>query len=78
MIFVYDVTDRESFEKIPNSIKLTYEHIEKDKMSILLIGNKIDLEEKRKVSFLEGQDFAKQNNFQFIETSAKENLNKQI
>ena len=37
----------------------------------LLIGNKCDLEEKRKVTYQEGKDFAASNGMQFIETSAK-------
>ena len=36
-----------------------------------LIGNKSDLEEKRKVTYQEGKDFATSNGMQFIETSAK-------
>ena len=37
----------------------------------LLIRNKSDLEEKRKVFFQEGRDFATSNGMQFMETSAK-------
>ena len=37
----------------------------------LLIGNKCDLEDKRKVSFQEGKDFAESNGMKFMETSAK-------
>ena len=37
----------------------------------LLIGNKCDLEDKRKVSYQEGKDFADSNGMKFIETSAK-------
>ena len=36
-----------------------------------LIGNKSDLEHKRAVSTEEGEQFAKENNLIFIETSAK-------
>ena len=39
----------------------------------LLIGNKCDLEDKRKVSIQEGKDFAESNGMKFIETSAKDN-----
>ena len=43
----------------------------------LLIGNKSDLEEKRKVTFQEGKDFAESNGMKFIETSAKTSANVQ-
>jgi len=41
-------------------------------MTIILIGNKLDLERQRQVSYEEGERFAKQNNLAyFMETSAK-------
>ena len=42
---------------------------------ICLIGNKIDLEEKREVSYEEGKNFAEENNLLFFETSAKDGNN---
>ena len=42
---------------------------------ICLIGNKIDLENKREVSYEEGKNFAEENNLLFFETSAKEGNN---
>lgn len=40
-------------------------------MTIMLIGNKSDLEAKRAVSREEGEAFAKQHGLRFLETSAK-------
>jgi GTPase SAR1 family protein len=37
----------------------------------ILVGNKCDLEEKRKVSYEQGKEFADQYGMKFIETSAK-------
>ena len=42
---------------------------------ICLIGNKIDLENKREVSYEEGKNFAEENELLFFETSAKEGNN---
>ena len=42
---------------------------------ICLIGNKIDLEEKREVSYEEGKNLAEENNLLFFETSAKDGNN---
>jgi small GTP-binding protein len=72
LILVYDVTNRQSFKNIHSWLKTAYEHINKEKTSIILIGNKIDLE-NREVNTIEGEDFAKQNNFLFMETSAFDN-----
>ena len=38
---------------------------------MVLIGNKVDLDSERAVSTEEGEEFAKRNNMQFFETSAK-------
>ena len=45
------------------------------KMKIILVGNKIDLEDERTVSTEEGEAFAKANNLLFFETSAKTSNN---
>ncbi len=37
----------------------------------LLVGNKNDLEIRREITFGEGENFAKDNNLIFLETSAK-------
>ena len=42
-----------------------------DNMTIMLIGNKCDLEHRRQVSPEEGKKFADENRLMFLETSAK-------
>lgn len=44
-------------------------------MTIMLIGNKCDLDARRQVSFEEGDRFAKENGLIFTETSAKTAFN---
>jgi Ras-related protein Rab-2A len=44
-------------------------------MTIMLIGNKCDLDARRQVSFEEGERFAKENGLIFMETSAKTSFN---
>ena len=70
VLVVYDITDRESFENL-NSWLIEIEKNANKNVYKLLIGNKCDLEEKRKVSYQEGKDFAESNGMKFIETSAK-------
>ena len=70
ILVVYDITNRESFENL-NSWLIEIEKNANKNVYKLLIGNKCDLEEKRKVSYQEGKDFAASNGMQFIETSAK-------
>ena len=67
---VYDITNKNSFLDVKSWVddckKMTPKTV-----VMVLVGNKIDLEEKREVSFDEGQNFAEQNNMLFFETSAK-------
>ena len=45
------------------------------RMTIVLVGNKKDLEDQREVSYEEGLDFARRNKLIFFETSAKTSEN---
>ena len=69
IVLVYDITNRESFEHLVNWLNEIKD--ESDKVSMILFGNKCDLEEKRKVTKQEAEKFAKQNKIPYIETSAK-------
>ena len=70
VLVVYDITERDSFENL-NSWLIEIEKNANKNVYKLLIGNKCDLEDKRKVTYQEGKDFAVSNGMQFIETSAK-------
>ena len=69
VFLVYDVTNKNSFDSLPNWLKFI-DNIEKT--IIVIIGNKIDLESKRVISKEEGQKFAEENNKEIFEVSAKE------
>jgi len=74
-ILVYDVTRRETYDNIEN----WYNEIRSvsSEISLILVGNKIDLEGNRVISTEQGEDLAKKLNLSYIETSAKtgENIN---
>ena len=67
---VYDITCRKSFENIQNWLQDVHDQSPKTVL-IVLIGNKIDLEDKRVISTDEGKEYAIQNGLIFMETSAK-------
>ena len=69
-LLVYDITKKSSFEHIKNWLDSVKENSTKN-IKIILIGNKSDLEDKREVTFQEGEEFAKNNGLFFFETSAK-------
>jgi len=76
-LLVYDITRRETFEHLHIWLEDARQHSNSN-TTIMLIGNKKDLETKRAVSYEEGEKFARQNNLFFIEASAKtaENVEK--
>ena len=69
-LLVYDITKRQSFENLQKWLEEMKENAY-SKMTIILIGNKSDLDNERQVSFEEGQAFAKEHDLMFFETSAK-------
>ena len=73
VVLAYDVTNSESFDNLKfwiNSIKTNL--FEKNIfIPIIIIGNKIDLEDMRDISKDIANKFAKENNFKYFETSAK-------
>ena len=69
-LIVYDISNRESFNNISSWIEDCRNQSPKT-VFIALIGNKSDLDDKRKVTFEEGQELAEKNNMLFFETSAK-------
>ncbi|CAD8073568.1 unnamed protein product [Paramecium primaurelia] len=71
-IIVYDITSRKSFESVRNWIKECQTYGTQD-MVIVLVGNKIDLEEQYNINNI--NQLANEINLLFIETSAKDNLN---
>ena len=73
VLFIYDVTKKDTFNNIKNWIK-DLENFENDIKSII-IGNKIDLDDKREVNKNDLEELAKKYNMPFIETSAKNNIN---
>ena len=74
IILIYDVTSKKTYENVKNWIQQIREEVS-DKVSIILVGNKIDDEENRKVSTEEGQKMADECGLSFFETSAKSGQN---
>lgn len=73
-ILIYDITNTLTLEGIQNWLKLIKENA-RGNVKIILLGNKIDLENQRKISTEEGRQLAEQYGCIFYETSAKSNIN---
>ena len=76
---VYDVTNRETFDNLDMWVKRLRENNTNFCVNgpsvIYLLGNKIDLSDKREVSYEEGMLFASKHNILFSEMSCKSNNN---
>jgi small GTP-binding protein len=71
---VYDITKRETFE----NVQVWLDDIKNQcpqTVLLVLVGNKLDLENERQISYEEGESFAQKNNMYFFETSAKTGVN---
>ena len=71
---VYDITNEASFESISTWYEQAVKEAGKD-VSLILVGNKCDLENERKVSKEQGEEKAKTMNASFFETSALSKVN---
>ena len=74
IVLVYDVNERESFEKVSDWMKQISLNTQLDNIVIVLLGNKVDME-GRQVKKEEGVEIAEQYKIKHFETSALSNLN---
>ncbi len=71
-LIVYDITKRESFEELTNWIYNVNESNNNKNIIFGIAANKSDLYEEKVINKKEGEEFAKNNNVLFFETSAKD------
>ena len=74
ILLIYDVTDKDSFKNLSNWLIEIEKNASKNVLKVL-IGNKVDIEDKRVVTYSQGKEFADTYGLKYIETSAKKNLN---
>ena len=74
VLIVYDISNYNSFESVDRWIN-EFRMKSDENSAIVLVGNKNDNEELRKVTIEEGEEKAKKYNLGFFETSAKDGKN---
>lgn len=75
VVVCYDITSRQSFDNVKSWIEQARQ-IRGDAVQIIIVGNKIDLAEKRQVATEDGQALADELSISmFTETSAKVGIN---
>jgi len=73
VIIMFDVTRRETFDNVKGWYNTIYTDVSPEDIPCMIIGNKIDLREKRVVSLEEGGKLAQNLKTLYVETSAKQN-----
>ena len=73
IILMYDISVEKSYENLSKWMTLVRQLA--NGIPLILIGNKIDLENIRKVSKEKGEAFANNNNIDFFESSGKSGVN---
>ena len=74
-IIVYDITNENSFEQIKDYYIPKLREKCKENITTILLGNKSDKENERKITLEQGSQLALENNFIFMETSCRKNIN---
>ena len=69
ILIVYDVTHRKSFENVTTWVECV-DKFAKTNVLRILVGNKIDLADKRVITYEEGKKLAEENGLKFYEISA--------
>ncbi|ELR25233.1 Raslike protein 1, putative [Acanthamoeba castellanii str. Neff] len=73
-LMVYSITSTTSFEAM-NKFHESIRRVHPTALPVLLVGNKVDLENDREIQRAEGEEWAKKHHTGFIEVSAKGKIN---
>ena len=71
VVLMFDIHVRVSFERLNGWLREIDEYCD-DSVVLVIVGNKLDLEDSRTVSVAEGKNIARKQNVQYFEVSAKE------
>ena len=74
IILIYDVTNRKTYDNIKKWLNQIRDEAG-NRISIILVANKIDCEDLRQVTKEEGESLAKSCNLPIFEASAKDSIN---
>ncbi|XP_076363169.1 ras-related protein Rap-2a-like isoform X1 [Tachypleus tridentatus] len=74
-VVVYSITNHQTFQDIKNMKEQIIRVKNLDRVPVILVGNKIDIEQQREVSSMEGMSLAQLWGCPFMEASAKNKCN---
>ena len=71
VLLIFDIANKKSFERINFWYNDLKKSVNTDEVLICLVGNKLDLNDKREVAKEAAEKFSKENNMLYFEVSAK-------
>jgi len=74
ILLIFDVSEKQTFKNCEAWLEDVRLYA-KDKVDILLLGNKADLVSKRVIDYKTAKEFADKHGMMYMETSAKQNVN---
>ena len=74
ILLIFDVSDKQTFKNCEAWLEDVRLYA-REKVDIMLIGNKADLVSKRLIDFKSAKEFADRHGMMYLETSAKQNVN---
>lgn len=75
VLIVYDITNELSYEEIEDYFIPTIEEKCKESIPIIIVGNKTDKNDMRKISATQGEELALRHHYLYKETSSIDNSN---
>ncbi|KAH0791993.1 small GTP-binding protein [Histomonas meleagridis] len=75
ILVVFAIDDHKTFERAKEFYAGVENQCDTDQIRVILVGNKVDLIDKRQVTYEEASGYANSINVDYIETSAKNNTN---
>lgn len=78
IIFVYDITDAKTYDAMSEIVGPALEAVTGIDPWVVVLGNKVDLKEERRVSAKDAAELCASYNYTLMETSAKDNTNIRI
>ena len=75
IVLMYDISNKNSFQDIKDWINRIKDNTDLNKIGIIIVGNKIDLEEERVVDQEMRENLEEKEKIKVLEASAKNNIN---
>jgi len=74
-VLVFDIASKSSFHRLTYWLSELKDNLNENDISVILLGNKADLQDTREVAVEEAKSYAEANGFYYMEVSAKQNDN---